>query len=145
MQNSNSKTGNRKYWWRLLHNPFIMILGLAILFFVARAAWNVHKSATTVSLKLSQARSEKERLLMEQKNLSSKIDELSTPGGLESELRMKYRAVKAGESVAVIVGSGTPGTSSELGVTGQESGSGTGSGAGEGGGFWSRVLGLFGL
>lgn len=99
MQNS-----NRKYWYRLMHNPFVAIVALVLLFFLARSAWNMHRSADSVSTKLAQRSSELEKLREDQANLSAKIDSLSTQTGIESELRTKYRAVKAGESVAVIVG-----------------------------------------
>jgi len=86
-----------------MHNPLMMLIALALLFFLARAAWNVHRSAGLVSTRLSQAQAEKDKLDAEKQSLSSKIGDLSTPSGLESELRIKYRAVKEGESVAVIV------------------------------------------
>ena len=115
-----------------MHNPLMMLIALALLVFLARAAWNVHRSASTVSAKLSQAQAEADKLTAEQQSLSSQIGDLSTPEGLEAELRMKYRAVKTGESVAVIVTDDQASSSDDTASSTQA-------------GLWDRMLGFFGL
>ncbi len=122
-----------------MHNPFITILAFVLLFLLARAAWNVHHSANSVSTKLSQAQAEEDKLESEKSDLSGKIAELSSPSGIESELRMKYRAVKDGELVAVIVSNTN--NSQSTGSVPDDSGIST-SGSGS---LWSRFLGFFGL
>jgi len=115
-----------------MHNPLMMLIALALLFFLARAAWNVHKSADSVSVKLSQAQAEEEKLKAEQSDLSAQVYKLSTPSGLESELRTKYRAVKEGESVAVIVNDDQATSSSATNTSTTN-------------GWWNKLLGLIGL
>ena len=121
-----------------MHNPFVTIIALTLLFFLVRAAWNVHRSAASASVRLSQAKAEQSKLEAEQKDLSVKIDGLSTPSGLESELRTKYRAVKEGESVAVIINSNQATTSSTA-PSGQSTVSQPSAN------LWDRTLEFFGL
>ena len=130
------QNGNRKYWWKLMHNPFIILLALILLFFLARAAWNVHRSANAVSAKLAQAQAEEERLEAEQQTLSAKISDISTPEGLESQLRLKYRAVKEGESVAVIVNTDQASGSESIEASSTDNNKV---------GLWDHFLGFFGL
>lgn len=117
-----------------MHNPLVMIVAVVLLFFLARAAWNMHRSAATVSTKLAQADAELDKLQSEQQNLSSKIDDLSSPSGIESELRTKYRAVKEGESVAVIVSDDSGASASSSGATSTEQRS-----------WFGKMLGWFGF
>ncbi len=114
-----------------MHNPFITIIALALLFFLARSAWNVHRSADLISNKLSQTEEEADKLRLEQQSLSAKVDNLSTPDGIESELRVKYRAVKDGESVAVIVNNDQASTSNVVAVPEK--------------GWWESFIGWFGF
>ena len=121
-----------------MHNPFVTIIALTLLFFLARAAWNVHRSAASASVRLSQAKAEQSTLEAEQKDLSVKIDGLSTPSGLESELRTKYRAVKEGESVAVIVKNDQATSSSAVMSTASVQSASSAN-------WWDRTLEFFGL
>lgn len=124
MRNSNT------FWHTLISSPITLVLALVLLVFLTRAAWNVHRSADVASAKLSQAQSEVDDLKAQQSNLSEKINYLSTPAGVETELRTKYRAVKQGESVAVIVGEDA---TTSVATSTQEIG------------WWGRVLQFVGL
>ncbi len=53
--------------------------------------------------KLETANAELAKLEDHQNSLANKIKYLSTDQGIEAELRTKYRAIREGESVAVIV------------------------------------------
>ena len=82
-----------------------MVLVLTIILFVilARAAWGMYDKARGSERRLAQAEAELKRLEERQSELSGRINYLSTDQGVEAELRTKYRAVKEGESVAVII------------------------------------------
>jgi cell division protein FtsB len=97
------KYGNRSLWKRTISSPFTL-LGVLILFVIlVKATWNVHQKALTSSNRLNETQAELSRLQAHQKDIATHISYLSTDQGIEAELRTKYRAVKPGESVAVIV------------------------------------------
>lgn len=76
----------------------LFVLGLAI-----KATWSIYHKTVIETEKLSQASAELARLEVQKKDLEEEVKRLSTDQGIEAELRTKYRAVKEGESVAVIL------------------------------------------
>ena len=93
----------------------------------------MHKSADMIGTKLEHTNNELTSLQIEKANLASKIDSLSSPSGVEYQLRTKYRAVREGESVAVIIDSSATTSSSSENDT--QSGKG----------WWNGVMSFFGL
>ena len=100
-------------WQRFFYSPIGIVIGCIVLFLLARGAWDIHQKALLAEQRLDQAKTELSDLERQQQSLSSSINQLSTPAGIEAELREKYHAVKEGESVAVIVDQAS---SSEIGV-----------------------------
>ncbi len=97
------KYGKRPLRRHIISSPFTLV-GLFILAIIlAKAAWNINQKALASAAKVSQAQIELTKLEDRQKDLSHQVGYLSTEQGIEAELRTKYRAVKEGESVAVIV------------------------------------------
>jgi len=97
------KYGNQGTWKKIISSPFIFV-GLLILFiFLTKAVWGIREKNALSNSRLSSAQSELQRLETHQKDLTTQIDYLSTERGIEAELRTKYRAIREGESVAVIV------------------------------------------
>lgn len=97
------KYGNQSVWKKFISSPITLLGFLVLFFFLFRAAWSVHEKAVLSELKLKTAQIELSKLEAHQRDLSNQIGYLSTEQGIEAELRTKYRAVKEGESVAVIV------------------------------------------
>jgi cell division protein FtsB len=97
------KSGNRMTWQRFFYSPIGIIIGCVVLFLLVRGGWGIHQKALLAQQRLDQAQTELADLQHQQSSLSSSINQLSTPAGIEAELREKYHAVKEGESVAVIV------------------------------------------
>ncbi len=116
-----------------MSSPITLIIAIVLLFFFTRAAWNMHKSADMIGTKLEHTNNELTSLQIEKANLASKIDSLSSPSGVEYQLRTKYRAVREGESVAVIIDSSATTSSSSENDT--QSGKG----------WWNGVMSFFGL
>jgi cell division protein FtsB len=75
-----------------------------VLAVLIKATWSIHQKVVISDTKLAQARAELSKLQARQENLTAQVGYLSTDQGIEAELRTKYRAVKDGESVAVILG-----------------------------------------
>jgi cell division protein FtsB len=95
--------GNRSPWKRFLYSPVSIVIGFILIFILIRAGCNIHDKAIQAEERLNEAQSELSGLQQQKEALSSSIDYLSTPAGVEATLRDKYHAVKEGESVAVIV------------------------------------------
>jgi cell division protein FtsB len=63
----------------------------------------VYKKAKLSKQNLERERKELEKLAIREKTLASSIDYLKTDQGIEDEIRTKFRAVKDGEKVVVII------------------------------------------
>ena len=100
------KYGNRSTWKTISRSPITFVVAIGLCVVLAKAAWNIHQKSENSALRLDQARMELAKLKDHQKDLTARIGQLSSAEGIESELRVKYRAVKEGESVAVIVDDG---------------------------------------
>lgn len=95
--------GKRSAWRKIINSPFSLVILLILLFILGRAVLNIYNKARTSEIKLNQAQLELAKLKDRQSELSRKVSLLSTEQGIEAEARTKYHAVKAGESVAVII------------------------------------------
>jgi cell division protein FtsB len=94
---------NKKTWKHLLYSkPTIVLLGILTLFFAYNVTGIIAKSRET-DKNLSIALRELDSLQTQQANLQSSIDTLSSPKGIEDTIREKYRVVKDGEGLVVIV------------------------------------------
>lgn len=93
----------RRHKHAILSSPFFIAALIAAFAFAAHAAWEIYVKDRTAADRLAQAQANLSRLQAQQGSLTEKIQYLSTDRGVEAELREKYRAVKDGESVAVIV------------------------------------------
>lgn len=89
----------------ILRSPFVLIGALILVVILIRATWNIHEKSLVSLTKLEEAQTELTKLKDRQNDLSAKVGELSSDGGIEAEIRTKFRAVKEGESVAVILDS----------------------------------------
>jgi cell division protein FtsB len=68
-----------------------------------KVVWNIREKLSDSNSRLRSTNAEFMKLQAHQNDLSNKISYLSTEQGIEAELRTKYRAIREGESVAVIV------------------------------------------
>ncbi|MEK7609725.1 MAG: hypothetical protein AAB470_01215 [Patescibacteria group bacterium] len=126
------KYGNRSIWKKVISSPITTVTVLILIFFLAKATWNIYQKASLSGAKLSQAQAELLKLQNRQSDLSRKVDHLSTDQGIEAEIRTKYPAVKAGESVAVIIDDSQTANVSNATSTPELS-------------WWKKMLRIFGL
>lgn len=97
------RNGNKSLSERIFSSPIAFFVFLILLVFIGKSAWSMHLSAEISRHKLNESNRALDRLREERAQVESRIKTLSTPEGVESELRAKYRAVRSGESVAVII------------------------------------------
>lgn len=113
---------------KILRSPFTVVILLIICFILVKAAWNIHQKSKITNERLVHANEEIRKLEDRYKVLNTKVVALSTDRGIEAEMRTKYRAVKNGEMVAVIIdGKGAAPTAAPPEKTS----------------FWKKILGLF--
>lgn len=118
---------------RISNSPVTLVIALILCFILSKAAWGVYEKATATQVRLSQVQSELVKLEDRHKVLTGKVTLLSTDEGVEAEMRTKYRAVKDGEFVAVIVDTKTlPALAISASTTTQK-------------GLWGRFWGWTGL
>ena len=75
---------------KILYSPIVLLLLAIIFVLLFRGTWGVYKK-------------EIDKLISRQNSLTSSLDYLKTDQGVEGEIRSKFRAVKEGEKVSVIV------------------------------------------
>ncbi len=95
----NKKKTYRKY----IYSPISLILLFIIAIIFIKAFIGVAQKERISSEYLERERSELVRLKNRQESLTKSVEYLKTDKGVEAELRSKFRMVKEGESVAVIV------------------------------------------
>ena len=129
--------GPTKKRFRVMKSPITIILACIILAVLIKATWSIHKKAVIADTKLVQAKSELAKLQARDQDLQLQVGYLSTDQGVEAELRTKYRAVKDGESVAVIMDDSQPAAAIEASSSSSSSTVGVS--------WWRRFLSFFGL
>jgi len=92
----------RKFKKFVYSKPVLVALFLLV-FFVGKATWNVYDKLEMSKLNLEKEMRELQKLQERQAALASQIDYLQTDQGVEAEIRKKYRVVKEGEEIAVII------------------------------------------
>lgn len=100
MADFNRKKSYRKY----IYSPFTLLLLFIVLGLLLKALWGLSIKERLSSDYLKQEQAELNRMNDRKRELAQTIDYLKTDQGVESELRSKFRVVKEGEEVAVIVG-----------------------------------------
>ncbi len=88
---------------KILYSPVVLLLLAIILVLILRGFVGVYKKAKISAQSLERERIELDKLSSREKNLAASIDYLKTDQGIENEIRTKFRAVKDGEQVAVII------------------------------------------
>ena len=126
--------GNRSPLKKVLSSPITLIVAALLVVVLGRAAWNIHQKAVVSGMKLDQAQAELTKTQASETDLQGKVAELSTPEGVEAEIRTKYRAVRPGESVAVIVDDPATTSTSTMDVDASASIS-----------WWGRLMRFFGF
>ncbi|MDO8430518.1 MAG: hypothetical protein Q7S72_00815 [Candidatus Taylorbacteria bacterium] len=88
---------------RILYSPIVLIILSGLLIVLVSGVWGVYKKTQLSIENLEREKMEFEKLVIREKTLASSIDYLKTEQGIENEIRTKFRAVKEGEKVVVII------------------------------------------
>ena len=90
---------------KILYSPVTLFFLALIFLFLLKSLWGAYAKASLSASNLEKEKAELERIKSREKTLAHSIEFLRTEQGIESEIRTKFRAVKEGESVAVILDS----------------------------------------
>jgi len=88
---------------KILYSPFVLIILFIITLLISSGVVSVYKKAKLSEENLEREKRELERLAVREKTLTSSINYLKTDQGIEDEIRTKFRAVREGEKVVVII------------------------------------------
>jgi cell division protein FtsB len=103
---------------KILYSPIVIVVLALIIIILVRGVWGVYMKANISMENLEKEKLELQKLSIRQENLASSIDYLKTDQGIENEIRTKFRAVKEGEKVVIIVDNQvTPTTSPAIAST----------------------------
>ena len=96
---------------KVIYSRFVLALILIVLFFFVKATIDFYQKAAESKKRKERAETELLELQKRKENLENKIQSLSSPVGVEKELREKFDLVKEGEETILIGDS--KGTSSQ--------------------------------
>lgn len=97
---------------KFMYSPLVLIAMLVLFLILVSGVWGVYSKARISRLNLEREKTELAKLAVRQQKLSTSIEYLKTEQGVEDEIRTKFRAVKDGEKIAVIINTNTTSTSS---------------------------------
>ncbi len=94
---------NRKKIRKILYSPVTLLALAIVLSILVSGVWGVYQKSKVSSENLEREKKEIGRLTERERMLTAFIDFLKTEQGVENEIRTKFRAIKEGEKVVVIV------------------------------------------
>lgn len=94
---------SKKKFRKFIYSRTMVFIMFLIFVFLCRATWKVYTQHEVSRLNLQKVVNETKRLSDREQTLKQDISYLETDEGIEAEIRQKFRAVKPGEQVAVIV------------------------------------------
>lgn len=123
----------KKSYTKVIYSPFTLFLIFLVFLVLLRALWGVYKKEVISAQYLQKEQEQLTAILSRQRELAQSVDYLKTDKGVESEIRSKFRVVREGESVAVIVDNDATTTSQIQATTTQQQG------------WWSKMWNAIGL
>lgn len=97
------KYGKPGIWRKIISSKITLIVILIVLILMARGANEMKRKNDLSASRLDTIKKDYQKLDTYKTELENRINYLSTTEGIESELRTKFRAVKEGEQIAVII------------------------------------------
>ncbi len=97
------KYGKPGIWRKIISSKITLIVILIVLILMAKGANEMKRKNDLSASRLDTIEKDYQKLDTYKTELENRINYLSTTEGIESELRTKFRAVKEGEQIAVII------------------------------------------
>jgi cell division protein FtsB len=87
----------------IIQSPASILILFIVFIILIRAIFSVYQKQNISIQNLAKEKMEYEKMSQRKEKLVSSIEYLKTDDGVESEIRNKFRLVKQGESIAVII------------------------------------------
>jgi len=97
------KYGKPGIWRKIISSKITLVVILIVLILMAKGANEMKRKNDLSASRLDTIEKDYQKLDTYKTELENRINYLSTTEGIESELRTKFRAVKEGEQIAVII------------------------------------------
>jgi cell division protein FtsB len=88
---------------KIIYSPIVLLILAIVLVLLLRGVVGVYKKERLTQHNLTKDKMELSKIISRQNNLASSLDYLKTEQGIESEIRSKFRVVKDGEKVSIII------------------------------------------
>jgi cell division protein FtsB len=88
---------------QIMYAPVTLVAIFILVILIGRGVVSVYDKAEISSARLDRAKSEYDALTTRQQALAKDVDFLKTDEGVDATIRSKFRVVKEGEEIAVIV------------------------------------------
>ena len=95
---------------KIFYSPVILVILIVVFMILLKSVFGAYQKERLSSENLDKEKIELEKLSLRQKTLADSIEFLKTDQGVENEIRSKFRAVKEGERIAVIIDDNTKST-----------------------------------
>ena len=93
----------RRKFKSIVQSPVMLVVFLVVVAFMGKSVWNVYQKEQVSASRLERTQNEMAGLEARNATLTKSVDYLKTNEGIDAEIRNKFRGVRDGEEVAVIV------------------------------------------
>ncbi len=93
----------KKRFKRILYSRAMIVILMIVIVFAIKATWSVYKKQQTSRMNLNRLQLEISELKQREDYIKSGIDRLGTDKGVEEEIRQKFKVVKDGESMSILI------------------------------------------
>ncbi|MEA2112917.1 MAG: hypothetical protein U9P50_03010 [Patescibacteria group bacterium] len=100
-----SRLKNRNKVNKIVYSWLVLVVLVVVIVLVGKGVWGVYKSKEISFNNRMYSEEEYERLKGRSDSVTIEIEMLETEKGVETEIRDKFRVVKEGEQLAVIINS----------------------------------------
>lgn len=98
-----SQFNKKKGYQKIVYSPITLFFLLIFFLILLKAVWGVYKKEHISDEYLYSEQKRLSEVVERQKELAKSVDYLKTDKGVEAEIRNKFRMVREGESMAVII------------------------------------------
>ncbi len=93
----------KKRYKKFLYSPITIFFVFILLVSLLKGLWGVYTKESLSRDNLKREQVELNKLIQREENLAQVVEYLKTHEGIEAEIRNKFRMVKEGESISVIL------------------------------------------
>lgn len=101
----------KRRWKKAFKSRYFIVFLVMLVILISHGLWNAYTRYQRSEMVVENLRFEKERLLKRDEDLTRGIETLTTPEGIDREIRTTYGLVQPGEELIIVVGERNEGVS----------------------------------